>query len=48
MTSLIEVPDENEIAPPNFVAINLKDLKDDLGALPVMANSEALPKSNSK
>jgi hypothetical protein len=48
MTSIIEVPDESEVTAYNLVAMNLKELQNELGVLPMMANSEALPKSNSK
>lgn len=44
-TSIIEVPDESEVTPPNFVAMDIKEFREEIGVMPVMANSEALPQN---
>ncbi|TNV87330.1 hypothetical protein FGO68_gene2233 [Halteria grandinella] len=44
-TSIIEVPDESEITLLNFVAMDIKEFKEEIGVMPIMANSAALPQN---
>lgn len=39
------MPDENEVAPPNFVAMDIKEFREEIGVMPIMANSAALPQN---